>query len=127
MSPPKTQNSIRTIVIPQQAVDLPVEDRKKHPDSKYLFPSPYKGEMWSPDAAGHLHKKILRTTGIHEKVRFHDLRHTSTTFALQTGDDVKMVSSMLGHYSAGFTLDTYTHVTDHMQKVAADKTGKLYE
>ena len=27
--------------------------------------------------------------------------------ALQNGVDVKTVSSMLGHYSAGFTLDTY--------------------
>lgn len=27
--------------------------------------------------------------------------------ALQNGVDVKTASSMLGHYSAGFTLDTY--------------------
>jgi hypothetical protein len=30
---------------------------------------------------------------------------------------------MLGHYSAGFTLDTYTHVTHQMQQGAADKIG----
>ena len=40
--------------------------------------------------------------------------------ALQNGVDVKMVSSMLGHYSAGFTLDTYAHVTGDMQKNAAN-------
>ena len=28
---------------------------------------------------------------------------------------------MLGHCSAAFTLDTYTHVTDSMQRRAADK------
>lgn len=50
VAPPKTQNSIRTVVIPQQAVDLLVEGRKNHPDSRYLFPSPHTGEMWSPDA-----------------------------------------------------------------------------
>ena len=75
VAPPKTENSIRTVVIPQQAVDLLVEDRKNHPDSKYLFPSPHTGEMWSPDAVGRLHKKILRAAGIDERVRFHDLRH----------------------------------------------------
>jgi hypothetical protein len=30
---------------------------------------------------------------------------------------------MLGHYSAGFTLDTYAHVTTTMQRDAADKVG----
>ena len=34
---------------------------------------------------------------------------------LQNGVDVKTVSSMLGHYSAGFTLDTYAHVTTDAQ------------
>ncbi len=30
---------------------------------------------------------------------------------------------MLGHYSAGFTLDTYAHVTTSMQKQAANAVG----
>lgn len=34
---------------------------------------------------------------------------------------------MLGHYSAGFTLDTYTHVTAQMQQAAADKMGGFLE
>ena len=33
--------------------------------------------------------------------------------------DIKTVSGMLGHYSAGFTLDTYAHVTTAAQKEAA--------
>ena len=41
--------------------------------------------------------------------------------AIQQGVDAKTVSSILGHYSAGFTLDTYTHVTNDMQKDAAQK------
>lgn len=44
--------------------------------------------------------------------------------ALQSGVDVKTLSTMLGHYSAGFTLDTYAHITismQSMQKQAADK------
>ena len=31
--------------------------------------------------------------------------------ALQNGVDIKTVSGMLGHFSAGFTLDTYAYVT----------------
>ena len=59
--------------------------------------------------------------------RFHELRHTFATTALLNGVDVKTVSSMLGHYSAGFTLDTYTHVTTQMQRAAADKMGGFME
>ena len=49
-----------------------------------------------------------------------DLRHTFATLALQNGVDVKTVSGMLGHYSAGFTLDTYAHVTTSAQRQAAE-------
>ena len=34
---------------------------------------------------------------------------------------------MLGHYSSGFTLDIYTHVTDKMQQEAAEKIGGFME
>ena len=44
---------------------------------------------------------------------------------LQNGVDIKTVSGMLGHYSAGFTLDTYAHVTTSMQKRAANAVGNF--
>ena len=47
--------------------------------------------------------------------------------ALSSGVDVKTLSSMLGHYSAGFTLDTYTHITNDMQRGAAEKIGGFME
>ena len=43
--------------------------------------------------------------------------------ALQNGVDIKTVSSMLDHYSAGFTLNTYAHVTAQMKQDAADAIG----
>lgn len=43
----------------------------------------------------------------------------------ETGIDVKTVSSMLGHSSAGFTLATYTHATNKVQEQAAAKMGNL--
>ena len=57
--------------------------------------------------------------------RFHELRHTFATLALQNGVDVKTVSSMLGHYDAGFTLRTYTHATRQMQNQAAETMGNF--
>ena len=54
-----------------------------------------------------------------------DLRHSFATMALQSGVDVKTVSSMLGHSDAGFTLRTYTHATRQKQDEAAQKMGGL--
>ena len=51
--------------------------------------------------------------------------NTFATMALQNGVDVKTVSSMLGHYSAGFTLDTYAHVTTDAQLKAAQTMGNI--
>ena len=119
---PKTENSIRAISIPQDAVDLLVQAHEKHPENPYLFPSPLTGGMYHPDSVVNLHKKILKDAGL-EHIRFHDLRHTFATMALQNGVDVKTVSNMLGHYDAGFTLRTYTHATRQMQQQAAEKMG----
>lgn len=80
--------------------------------------------MYYPDSVVKLHKKIFKDAGL-EPIRLHDLRHTFATLALQSGVDVKTVSSMLGHYDAGFTLSTYAHATERMQEEAAEKMGSL--
>ena len=76
----------------------------------------------SPDSVLHMLQRVLKRAGL-PRIRFHDLHHTFATMALQNGVDVKTVSSMLGHYSAGFTLDTYTHATAQMKQDAADTIG----
>lgn len=123
---PKTENSVRLVSIPQTAVELLIQEHDKHPDSPYLFPSPLTGEMYHPDSVVNLHKKILKDAGL-PHTRFHDLRHTFATTALQNGVDVKTVSSMLGHYDAGFTLRTYTHATRQKQDEAAQTMGNIME
>ena len=124
---PKTKNSVRTVYVDDETIRLLAEDRKNHPFSPYLFPSPVTGGMYGPDCVGRIHKKLLKQAGIEEHVRFHDLRRTFATMALQNGVDIKTVSGMLGHYSAGFTLDTYTHVTSDMQKTASGIVGGFME
>ena len=115
---PKTKNSVRKVALSQQAVDLLVQEHEQHPDT---------GSYWSPDAVSRINRKLLKNAGIEEHVRFHDLRHTFATMAISSGVDVKTLSSMLGHYSAGFTLDTYTHITNDMQRGAAEKIGGFME
>ncbi len=114
-APLKTKNSYRTVSISPQAVEVLKTQRAKAND-QYVFPSPNGGPI-SPDSVNHMLKRVLERAGI-PKVRSHDLRHTFATLALQNGVDIKTVSGMLGHFSAGFTLDTYAHVTTAAQKEA---------
>ena len=121
---PKTENSVRQISIPQEAVELLVKEHAKHPSNPWLFPSSRTGSMYHPYSVATLHQRILRDAGL-EHLRFHDLRHTFATLALQNGVDIKTVSAMLGHYDAGFTLRTYTHTTRQKQDEAAQTMGNL--
>ena len=119
-APLKTKNSYRSIAIGADAIKVlkGMEQR-----DEYVFPSPYGGPM-SPDSVLHMLQRVLKRAGL-ERIRFHDLRHTFSVLALQNGVDVKTLSAMLGHYSAGFTLDTYAHVTTSMQKQAANAVGNF--
>jgi integrase len=69
-------------------------------------------------------KPLLREAGL-PNIRLYDLRHTSATLALTVGVAPKVVSEQLGHASAAFTLDTYSHVLPHMQDEAAAKEAAL--
>ncbi|ERK59709.1 hypothetical protein HMPREF1546_03297 [Oscillibacter sp. KLE 1745] len=61
-----------------------------------MFPSPTGGPI-SPDSLLH---QVLKRAGL-PRVRFHDLRHTFATLAFQNGVDTKVVSGILGYFSAG--------------------------
>ena len=121
-APLKTENSYRALPIGAYAVGILLAQRNKS-YSEYVFPSPTGGPI-SPDSVLHMLHRVLKRAGLPE-VRFHDLRHTFAALALQNGVDIKTVSGMLGLYSAGFTLDTYAHVTTAAQKQAAQTMGNL--
>ena len=122
-APLKTKNSYRNVSIGPDAIEVLKEQKKKVGDSEYVFPSPNGGPI-SPDSVLNMLRRVLERAGL-PKIRFHDLRHTFATLALQNGVDIKTVSGMLGHFSAGFTLDTYAHVTTSAQREAANTMGTV--
>ena len=48
---PKTANSVRTIILPEETVELLVQEHAKHPDNPVMFPSPVTGRTSSPSPA----------------------------------------------------------------------------
>ena len=59
------------------------------------------------------------------RIRFHDLRHTHATLALNAGIHPKVVSERLGHATIAITLDTYSHVMPSLQSDVADTVAAL--
>lgn len=126
----KTANSNRIIKLPDSALDVlnlhkqaQIERRHKAEpvweEHDLVFCNELGGPL-DPSGIYHYYKRLLKRSGF-SSYRFHDLRHTFATIALQNGVDVKTIQETLGHYSAAFTLQVYGHVTRQMQDAAAKK------
>ena len=118
VSEPKTKAAFRTIILPPPMVEL-LKTYKKGVFSTWMFPSRTRPDQ--PIDPGYIHQRlqdILERAGC-KRVRFHDLRHTFATIALENGMDVKTLSSIIGHVSARTTLNIYTHITSEMAENAA--------
>ncbi|MBP6670954.1 MAG: tyrosine-type recombinase/integrase [Gemmatimonadales bacterium] len=81
----------------------------------------YRGAKQAHDARV---TKALRDTGL-DRLRLHDLRHSSATLGLDAGEDLKTVSERLGHSTIKLTADTYAHVQESMKRRSADAREAL--
>lgn len=126
VSAPKTKATLCTIVLPSASVGV-LQEYQQQIDFRWMFPSPAKeNSLLDPATVRKRLQIILKQTGC-KRVLFDDLCHTFATLPLQHGVDVKTLSNTLGHYSAGFTLDTYTHATQRMKREAADTIGSVID
>ena len=123
ISTPKTKSSIRTVILPPSLLQI-LSEYQKTANSEWIFPSPLDNtKTRHPSAVRKRMQIILERAGC-KKVRFHDLRHTFSTMALEKGMDIKSLSSMLGHVSSATTIDIYSHITNTMQRQAAAKIDR---
>ena len=104
ISSPKTENSRRKIPIASE-LNLILEKFDRNKDfyvisgsKKYIEPRTYRKFF----------KKILTILNI-SKLKFHSLRHTFATQAIENNIDYKTISEILGHSCVNITLNLYIH------------------
>lgn len=125
---PKTSAGTRIIILPPSTAAILRNRRAEQAAStEWIFPN-HKTPVdpLSPNAAYYHFKRILNKANLPD-IRFHDLRHTFATHALTSGVDAKVLSGILGHTNASFTMDTYAHVTTEMHYKAAGIVGEYLE
>ncbi len=71
-------------------------------------------------------KKVLAKAGLPD-MKYHSLRHTFATRALEVGMDYKTLSEILGHSSVAITLDLYAHSLDDYKKKQMNKLGEIHQ
>lgn len=133
--PPKTKNSIRTVPLNNNLIDLLLEHRKKQMierdsnidiyfDNNLVFSTP-QGNYLSESNVRKSFKRVLKKCNLND-FRFHDLRHTFATRLFENGIPPKTVQSLLGHSNISTTLNIYTHVMKDTKDKAIDKLNFLF-
>lgn len=117
---PKSNSSLRQIPLPDFLADILRKKEKKgiwvlSDNDDYIDVRTYRRRF----------KKLLKKSGLPD-IKFHALRHTFASRALEVGIDIKTLSEVLGHSSVATTLDLYTHSLYEYKKSQMKKLETIY-
>jgi len=142
---PKTKSGIRSIGLPSQFLsELKIfhHQAKKdriasaelwnNGDYFFVFTSPRTienktvlGHPFNPSSVTTWWRRFTQRNEL-KFIPFHNLRHTSATWLIMSGENIKTVSARLGHSKIQTTLDIYTKALQEADKVASDKFNVFY-
>ena len=112
---PKTENSVRTIDIPNFLKEEVQEYAKKY----YGFSE---DQRLFPIVARTLQKRLKKyeaLTGV-KPIRVHDIRHSHVAYLIYQGVEPLIIKERLGHKDIQMTLNTYGHLYPSQQKKVAE-------
>jgi integrase len=134
LGPPKSDHGRRSIALDPETVAALKAHLKHQAEERLAWGPGYQngglvfaredGSPLDPDELSKAFKRHVRAAGL-PSIRLHDLRHGLATLMLRAGVHPKVVQERLGHHSAAFTLDAYSHVTAGLQEEAAAKVAGL--
>lgn len=121
---PKSRKSIRKIPLPEFLLNL-LTSSSLYTGNNTCFIFTGNEDPYNPRRFQKMFKKILRDNHIVDR-KFHAIRHTFATRALELGVDIKTVSELLGHSGVSITLNVYAHSLMEHKKAAINKFNDLY-
>ncbi len=134
---PKTKNSVRTISVDADTMQKLKEWQECQEQFAYDLSDLYHNQLGTvftgvfgaPVQLDNFRNRVfvpmIAKAGLADTITMHSLRHTHATQLLAAGVDVKTVSKRLGHSSVAFTLQTYVHVVEEIERGAADTMGAI--
>ena len=128
----KTDSSNRSLVMPDIMNEVIRLQKERFlldfhvplPDDFIFYSST--GGIIDPDNLQHYFAKILRHLHL-DHVKFHAIRHTFATRAIENGIDVSTVSGILGHADVTTTTHFYVHPRDKAMATAMRSIKPIYE
>ncbi|WP_235907997.1 site-specific integrase [Aeromicrobium yanjiei] len=82
-----------------------------------------KGGYLNPIAVTRRFDRLLAENDL-PRIRLHDLRHTSASIGLASGESLLEVSRRLGHSSVALTGDIYAHISSEAAQVSAARMSQ---
>ena len=121
LSPPKSLSSVREIPLPDFLVQ-----RLRLLEKEGGFVLNRDGRPIEPRVYSRRFQRLLREAGL-SPVKFHTLRHTFATRALELGFDLKTLSELLGHSSTATTLKLYAHSLPEHKRREMQRLGEIFD
>ena len=117
---PKTQESIRSVVIPEFLAD----ELKAYISSMYKLPMEERIFAVVPEAVQHVLKRHADKAGV-KRIRVHGIRHSSCANLIHLGVQPMIIKERLGHKDIRITLNTYGHLYPSEQEKVADMLDQI--
>lgn len=117
---PKSKSSKRVIPLPAVLVS-----RMNNINAKTGFVLSNSEKPYDVRSYRRLFKSKLAKANIPD-IKFHALRHTFATRALEVGMDYRTLSEILGHSSTAITLDLYAHSLNEHKRKEMEKLSNIF-
>ncbi|QIB67995.1 site-specific integrase [Aminipila butyrica] len=121
---PKSAHSNRKIPLPGFWIEL-VKKLKRNSFNDNFFILSDTERPLDPRKYQNLFQTLLKQSGVKSR-KFHAIRHTFATRALELGVDIKTLSEILGHSNVSITLNIYAHSMFEQKKKAIEKLNTMY-
>jgi integrase len=120
----KTQSSRRSVAVPGFLIPELHDQLEHRASQEFVFPAVEGGPIRKSNFTRRIWEPARQQAGLPE-LRFHELRHSAATFAIQAGAHPKAVQSRLGHSSIKVTLDRYGHLMPGADELVAENLDLL--